>query len=184
MNLLRIVVAQTACLLLSGCFLMSAEPRFGDTQAVALLGPDSATYWYFGREAEGWKLSDLDRVQMVPDGNHYLLHDPTGSGSLETDPIVHFVPLDADHWLMQLTFPDAGHGIQTYFGVATGDEAELLVTSITCEYLRDRPGITDHVSFTEDDCSLPLPAKGEEPDFPALLWQNLPPPDTRLVLQP
>lgn len=184
MNPLRIFAALTACLVLSGCFLMSEEPRFGDAGAVALLGPDATTFAHFDRDGDGWIRSDLAVVEMIPEGNHYLLHDPTNPDAAEADPLVHFVGLDAEHWLMQMTFSDAGQGAQTYYGVGSWDGAELLVTSIACDYLRDRPGVAELVSFSGDDCSLLPQTPGTAPDFPALLWQDLPPPDKKLVLQP
>lgn len=184
MTLWRATLALSACLILSGCYLMSDAPRFNDAQAVALLGNETATFAHFERDGSGWKRSTQPLILLVPEGNHYLMHDPTQTDPEAIDPPVHFVPLDEGHWVIQLALPSGDQGAQTYYAVATWDGAELQFRAISCDDLRDRPGITDLVSFTEDNCSLPPPAPGAKPEFPALLWRDLPPPDTKLVLQP
>lgn len=184
MTLGRAALALPACLVLSGCFLASENPRFGDSEAVALLGSDTATFAQFDRDGLIWARSELPLVEMVPEGSHYRLHDPSGPDDTEPDPTVHFVNLEADQWLMQVTFPDTGANIRTYYTVARWDFAELLVTAITCDDLEGKPGITDLVAFDGDNCFLLPQEPGASPDFPALLWQGLPPPDKKLVLQP
>lgn len=184
MTLIRPALALTASLMLSGCFLMSEAPRFDDSQSVALLGSESASFAHFDLDGGEWKPSDMPLVTVMPVGNHYLLHDPAGPESTEDDPILHFVALDDSHWLLQLSAPDSEADKSAYYGVATWDGTELLAHAIACDDLRDRPGIGDLVTFTEDDCILLPPAEGAAVDFPPLLWQDLPPADTKLVLQP
>lgn len=176
--------ALTACLLLSGCFLMSDPPRFDDAQSVMLFGTNTATFTHFNREGEAWTPSDRPLVSLVPVDGHYLLHDPDGPESTDADPILHFVSLDASHWLMQLSTPAAEAENAGFYAVATWDGTELLAHAIACDDLRDRTGIAGLVSFANDDCTLLPQPDGDAPGFPAPLWQNLPPADTKLVLQP
>lgn len=184
MTWLRRLTALLAVLPLSGCFLESEAPRFGDAEAVALLGSETTTFAHFDRDAGEWKRSDLPLIQMIPEGNHYRLHDPSAPNDPENDLPVHVVGLDPDHWLLQVTSPDVGSGSHTYYTVATWNGVDLLLTAITCDDLEGRPGITDHVAFDEDNCTLLPQPQGEPPEFPALLWQGLPPPDKKLVRQP
>lgn len=184
MTAFRLGLALTGCLLLSGCFLMSETPRFDDGQAVALFGSETTDFAHFDLDGGEWKPSDMPLVTMIPVGGHYLLHDPSGPETTEDDPILHVVSLDDGHWLLQMSAPESEQEKSAYYAVATWDGHELLAHPIACDDLRDRKGIAALVNFSGDDCSLlPQPA-AEAPDFPALLWQDLPPADTRLVLQP
>lgn len=184
MTLLRPLLALTACLTLSACYLMAERPRFDDSQSVSILGSETTTFAHFDRGATEWKPSDMPLVTLIPVGNHYILHDPSGGEATEDDLVLHFVALDDSHWLMQLSPPATATDPSVYFGVATWDGAEILAHPIACDDLRDRPGIADLVSFVEDDCTLLPPATGTAPDFPPVLWQDLPPADKKLVLQP
>ncbi len=180
----RPAFALTACLMLSGCFLMTETPRFDDTQAMALLGTETANFAHFDLDGGEWKPSDTPTVTIIPVGAHYFMHDPSGPESTEDDPILHFIGLDDTHWLVQMSAPESEAKKSAYYAVATWDSQELLAHAIACDDLRDRPGIADLVTFTDDDCTLLPQADGAAPDFPALLWLDLPPADTKLVLQP
>ena len=184
MTHLRTALGLSACVILSGCFLMSEVPRFDDSQSVALLGPETTTFASYDLEGTEWKISETPLITVTPVGSHYLLHDPTGSGTTEDEPILHFVALDDSHWLMQLTAAESANETWAYFSVATWDGHDLLVQPIACDDLHDRPGIADLVTFDENDCTLRPPATGAAPDFPPVLWQDLPPATTKLVLQP
>lgn len=184
MTLWRVAIALTACLALSGCYLASEKPRFDDAAAVAILGDKTLSFAHFERDGPVWKPSDMGLIIMIPEGNHYRLHDPTIPEGTDADPMVHFVGLDDTHWLMQFTVPEAEAVQSTYYGVASWDGVALLITAIACDDLRDRPGIAAQVTFSDDDCSLPPSSPGQKADFPALLWQDLPPADIKLELRP
>lgn len=184
MTLSRSLFALCACLALSACYLKSEPPRFSDAEAVFLVGSEPATFAHFDLEGATWDPADAAIVTLIPEDGHYRLHDDTGPETTEADPDLRFIPLDADHWLMQLSAEVEGETGWAYFAVATWDGKELLLRAIACDDLRGKPGIADLVTFAEDNCDLLPLAAGAAPDFPELLWRELPPADKKLVLQP
>ena len=180
---LRALLGLCAALALSACLLTAPTPRLTEADLQPILGDKTLAFTAFNRKGGAWVAADLAAVILIPEGRHYLMHDPEKPDGDVPAIRVGFLPLPGGGHLAEFVTPTAANAEQSFYGTARWDGQELLLGLIGCDDLRNRRDIADLVLFDNDDCTL-LPFAGNPAAAAARLFQGLPPADTRLLRQP
>ena len=164
-------------LVLSACVLHEKTPLFSESDAVPILGSQKTVFAIYDRKDGAWVASDDPTFAALPEGNHYLIPDPTTPDDLASADRFDFIPLDAGHFAVQLRSDG-----EADYAIATWDGTELLVRPLDCDALKSSGKSTAIVAFEDDACTLHDSTTSPR-DLLAQLLPAAPEPTLRLVKQ-